>query len=329
MLALCIILLCSTSSFGSCNQPRGEDRRLDTERLRIATFNAAWLFDGINDPSFSEWPTASAAAFHVQKVAEQLERIDADIIVLQEVENCNVLSSLVGYLGSSYRFWLLDGTDSATGQNVALVTRVDPLQALVRTSARVDYPVMGSTCGATTEGSSSVSKNALARFEIDGISFHLLFAHFKSGGRSSDCLQREAQAEVLKAFQPSGEVIILGDLNEFDETFTDGNGRRGSSQTLTTLRGNDLYNVALEMPQSERETVSIGLIDHILISKGIRARLDNVKIDSQGYPSSSGNRLAAGFSDHVPYYITLRTAATSVLLPSITVFVIAMLLALL
>jgi exonuclease III len=61
-----------------------------------------------------------------------------------------------------------------TGQNVALLTRIDPSVTIVKSSSRVSYPIAGSTCGRTKSysrgkarsGHVGLSKHYLAQFEI-------------------------------------------------------------------------------------------------------------------------------------------------------------------
>ena len=56
---------------------------------------------------------------------------------------CSLLRRLNSKLGPTggYRGYLIAGTDTNTGQNVALLTRVDPVTTLYRTSATSPYPV--------------------------------------------------------------------------------------------------------------------------------------------------------------------------------------------
>ena len=60
---------------------------------------------------------------------------------------------------NAYTPLLLRGTDTFLGQNVGMITRVNPAATLTRSAARVDYPVPGSECGFTGTGSSGVSKH--------------------------------------------------------------------------------------------------------------------------------------------------------------------------
>jgi hypothetical protein len=50
-------------------------------------------------------------------------------------------------LSSGYKSYLRKGTDTYTGQNVGLLTRVDPVEDLWRSSNTAPYPISGSQCG--------------------------------------------------------------------------------------------------------------------------------------------------------------------------------------
>ncbi len=288
-------------------------------------------FQGVNDPSGSPWTTPSEAATHIQKVSEQILRLDADVIAVHEVESCDVLSSLVGFLGSSYRFFLVPGTDTATGQDSAIVTKLDPLGPIIRTEARVSTPISGSSCSSASPSATGVSKHGRASFRASSFSFDLVFAHFKSGGLVSDCAQREGQASVLRdnLIRSGTPTIVSGDFNDWDSSFTDATGMRGTSLTLSTLKGNSLTNINSLLPLANRSSsgsgkkeekknllpfcfynkkkiFSKGLIDHILLSSDLVGRATSVSIDKTGLPSTSSGKLAQFFSDHLPVLVTLR-----------------------
>ena len=62
------------------------------------------------------------------------------------MESCDVLTRVNEQIdeGQRYTPYLKGGTDSATGQNVGLLTRMDPSEGLQRSDAYADYPVEGS-----------------------------------------------------------------------------------------------------------------------------------------------------------------------------------------
>ena len=116
------------------------------------------------------------------------------------------------------RLKFLLGTDTSTGQNVALLTRIDPSQPLARSEERVQFPVQGSSCGyqrrkgrkpkAKLE-TSGVSKHFTARFSlanpwcnrsssscaVPSLDISVVAAHLVSKPVDPRaCAQREAQA---------------------------------------------------------------------------------------------------------------------------------------
>ena len=119
------------------------------------------------------------------------------------------------------------GTDTATGQNVALLTRIDPSRPLSRSEERVQYPVNASSCGYKQQGrknrakveASGVSKHFLAQFtlsnplclqssascSVPALQLSLIAAHLISKPVDPRaCAQREAQATgVLCTFKSS------------------------------------------------------------------------------------------------------------------------------
>ena len=300
----------------ACNSPPSSpgDRRANKSRLVVGTFNAAWLFDGVNDPSGAVWANSSEADRHLAKVAEQIRRVSPDVLAMHEVESCAVLDRLVALLGSEYRSYLVPGTDTATQQNVALVTKIDPDGPLVRSSDRADTPVSGSTCGVSASGSSTaVSKHASVSIRASSFSFDFIFAHLKSGGLSTDCAQREGQATVLRGLvRPGVHTILAGDFNDWDDGFPDASNNVGTSLTLSLLKGSTMFNSGAQLPKANRSTSGVGLIDHLLVTETLRARLLSVSVDGSGYPTTSSGRIAMYLSDHLPVVLAFNdTAAAS------------------
>ena len=93
------------------------------------------------------------ASLHLQRVADVIERLGADILNMVEVEGCAILRRLATEMlpDAGYTPFLKRGTDYFLGQNVGLLTRVGPSGPLTRSSDRADYPVDGSACGATSK----------------------------------------------------------------------------------------------------------------------------------------------------------------------------------
>jgi len=276
------------------------------------------------------WPNEAEAVKHMKDVAKEIQILNADIVNLAEVQDCIVLKTLNNLLpGMNYLPYLLTGTDTSTGQNMALLTRVDPSTNLQRTSNRVNYPVPGSTCGSTYSGDTAVSKHYYTTFNIAGLSkpltmFGMHFLAFPDD--TIRCVQREGQATVIRQLAAqyigTNSVIILGDLNDFDEKVPDANDNMPISTVLDILRdplpsqpGDELVNVAsFVKQQSERYSCwwdkdescnvqhdELSMIDHLLISN------DLVPLVTEAYMDHNYKAACGGYeSDHWPVIVTLN-----------------------
>lgn len=325
------------------------DRRQDPSKLRIVSYNAEWLFlyggegsikcPGENCP----WADKSAAHHHLLRTAQLLVKLDADIIHLNEIENCRVLRVLMDLLPSNhgYRAYLVPGTDSMTGQNVGLLTRIDPSSNLKRTEERKAYPILGSTCGTNPYYYSNIfgskrdrtmglSKHYLTHFSIplsDNGILKIVWAgaHLIAHPDNSDrCFRREAQASVLAEFiakeskNSEVEVIVTGDLNDHDGDVLGANNISPLSSVLKILKIPKRLNSAASFVSDPLRRYTSwhdingncvddganehSLIDHILISPGLAKLVVSVWMD-HNRTTSCIERL----SDHWPLIIDLKT----------------------
>uniref|UniRef100_A0A6C0IJR9 Endonuclease/exonuclease/phosphatase domain-containing protein n=1 Tax=viral metagenome TaxID=1070528 RepID=A0A6C0IJR9_9ZZZZ len=308
------------------------DRRQDKNKLRLVQYNAEWLFidyySSANCPgSGCSWSNASEAQTHMSYVTKVIHDLNPDIINFCEIEGCDELNMVKSMLNdATYTPYLKKGTDSATGQNVGMLTRIDPLVSLYRTEEKYDYPIQGSQCGYTGSGSTGVSKHYITEFKLGNMNVAFIAAHLLAiPTESSRCAQREGQASVLQPviadyISRKYEVIILGDLNDFDGEVLDVNNNKPTSQVLNILKGNfgeyagkyELTSVAESVTQSERysdwydsddncntqSSKDYSMIDHVLVSQGVLNKIDNVFF-YHAYPESC----VTYNSDHYPVVI--------------------------
>jgi len=293
-----------------------KDRRSDKSVLSIAAYNAEWLFlNRSNCPgSGCAWKNLAEAEYHMERVANELRILSADIISFEEVQDCMVLNKLNSMLiGLDYLPYLVTGTDTATGQNVGILTRIDPYISLRRTALRVTYPIAGSQCGYKgSAGDSAVSKHYIASFNIAGLPspLTLIGMHFLAYPDDvSRCVQREAQASVIQsliatALQEGHSVIAMGDLNDFDGVVRDQANSQPISQVLKLLQdplpnvpGDELITAAEFAPQSDRYTIwwdrdgncridpsELTSLDHLLFSSDLSLYVDKVSFE-HNYPA--------------------------------------------
>jgi exonuclease III len=303
------------------------DRRADKNKLRLVQYNVEWLFidyySSSNCPgSGCTWKNQSAAETHMNYVSSIIKDINPDIINFCEIEGCDELNILKGELGdNSYNPYLLKGTDTSTGQNVGMLTRVDPIRNLYRTEMKYNYPIAGSKCGYTDSGSTGVSKHYITEFNFNNMDVAFISAHLIAiPTEPSRCAQREGQASILRSvisdyIGRDYEVIIMGDFNDFDGTVLDVNSNKPTSQVLDILKGQyQLFSVAETVPQNQRysdwydsddncntqSSKDYSMIDHVLVTGGIQKYIANVTFYHKYSTSCSSYN-----SDHYPVIVDL------------------------
>jgi exonuclease III len=311
-----------------------DDRRADKNKLRLVQYNVEWLFidyyKSMDCPGNGcTWKTIADAKTHLDYVSSTIKEIQPDIINLCEVEGCDELNMLIDQLDTSYKPYLKYGTDSSTGQNVGLLTRVDPFVSLYRSEERINYPITGTKCGNTTSyGTTGVSKHYITEFYFGSMNVAFIGTHLLAIPTDpSRCVQREAQAQVLQNIVSSYivngyEIILIGDMNDYDGEVLDLNLDKPTSRALDIVKGIDgqkkgtymLTNIAYRIEQSERynnwwdsdnncntnSQKDYSMIDHILVTPNIDKKISNTFI-YHGYTEYCDKMN----SDHYPVVVDL------------------------
>jgi len=303
--------------------------------FKIMQYNVEWFFidyfAASNCPGDGcSWKNVSEATTHLETVSKVITDLNPDIVNFCEVEGCDELNQLVASLGekSGYKPYLKKGTDSATGQNVGMITRIDPNVNLFRTEEKINYPISGSKCGYTGAPTpTGVSKHYFTEFKFYGHNVLFVGAHLVAFPTdSSRCAQREGQAQVLQnvIFQyvnKGYEIIVLGDFNDFDAEVMDANNNKPTSRVLDIMKGKfgtyagkyELKTAEEKIPQNLRfsdwwdknnNCISVptefSLIDHILITPFLNDKIKKAYV-YQGYAEFCGTYN----SDHYPMIIEL------------------------
>ena len=212
-----------------------------------------------------------------------------------------------------------------------MLTKIDPIITLYRSEEKIYYPISGSKCGTTSvSGTTGVSKHYITEFNFGSINVAMIGIHLLAIPTDpARCVQREAQAQVLQNIVSSYldkeyEIILIGDMNDFDNEVLDLNSNKPTSRVLDILKGLDgqqkgkylLENIALGISKDKRysdwwdsdnncSTSSISdfsMIDHILVTPNINSRIINAFI-YHGYDEYCGKFN----SDHFPVVIDLYT----------------------
>ncbi len=305
--------------------------------VRLMQFNVEWFF--IDYYSSADcpgngcpWHNSSEANVHMNYISSVIATMQPDILNICEIEGCDELNSLnevlnKNYNQNSYNYFLKKGTDTSTGQNVGLLTKINPNIALYRTEEKLSYPIPDSQCGCNTTGTTGVSKHYITEFTFPNSKTNVAFIAAHLLAIPTDpcrCSQREVQAQIMQNViysyvKNNYEIIFIGDLNDYDNEVLDVNNNIPTSMVLDILKGIKgsnsgkyrLHNAANSIPQQKRysdwwdpnadcksQSNEFSMIDHILVSSNLLKKIDNVFI-YQAYEEFCGKYN----SDHYPLIV--------------------------
>lgn len=204
------------------NSPKSEpvDRRpVKSDKVTIATFNCEWL-DIMGTSKFEKDPSLVHHFFHAVHIAKMLDRVDADVVVLQEVQNFGIaeLVRIMMKKKDEYRVYCSEHYDLVRQFRPVLLTRIDPIEPVgtinVRDASELRHFVAQLGVWVTEDGRDVRP--------IDIIGVHL--PNFRDKGRNVKIaailqraiIKRKAQLKHTTSLIP---LIVAGDINSsFVET---------------------------------------------------------------------------------------------------------------
>ena len=255
--------------------------------LRVATWNVHDLFDAADrvDPpgELDAVPSPADVEAKLARVGAVLARAEADVVILQEVENLGLLERLAAgpLAGRGYAAYLRDGFDPR-GIDVGVLARV-PIAAYV---SHLD--------DRAPDGSRLWSRDCVeVHLATAGRSVVLLGNHLVSrldpaqeGRRALQAARVRALADALRAGEPAAVVVVAGDLNDLP-----------GSRALAPLLGDGLLaDVGAAIPPGDAWTWSGG---------GARERIDYLLVPREDAALVARAQVLAGddvsqASDHRP-----------------------------
>lgn len=268
--------------------------------VRAMTINTEWLwtpFDKKVDGSLKHLKDMSKADYieEIHFYAQQIQARSIDVVALSEIENEQVANELVRELNtrmnkeldSEWKAYFKQGRDTATGQDVAIISRLPYVEGSL---TDFNFPA-GFIAGAgkakklsKVVGAQFWVKNKLKKQKMGVITAHLLSKRHENNKKATN---RQKQALGLKQaidrFRTSSDaLIVMGDFNDYL-----------SSSTLTIIIDKHLStykncgNFLVEEKIKETKRW-LRHIDHLLYS-GFNC-IGQYKLDLQG------------FSDHPAIY---------------------------
>ena len=278
---------------------------LSSSTLSVATYDLQGLFDAVDDPGKDdEVPTADQYAAGLARRAASIARHLGlpDVIGVQEAEKAEVLQDLCAQpalLPASYRSVLVEGTDPQ-GLDVGLLYNS---QRLWLRSSEARPGAM------FTRSPLVVRLEALDNHER----LTVIVNHFQSptSDPSADEQVRIAQADAvralsdeLKAAEPDVPVIVLGNLNAFEDS--------APLQHLTAS-GRLVHPMTLAGGERSYTYASQGLcqiVDHILVDVSLVPRVvqlkpQHINVDFGDAGPGASPEVSPRASDHDPVLLLL------------------------
>ena len=259
--------------------------------LTVATLNVLNLFDDKDDPYHNDEKTATKLRDDLDLLAESIHQIDADVLVLQEVENRGYLELFNRALLSdlAYQYVVLTEGNDRRGIDVAVLSRV-PIGP-VTSYRHLQFP--------DTNGNEMSFHRDLLHTRLEpeeGLPIDLFAVHLKSqyGGKKSDA-RRTGEARAIRqvlddlfAHNPKARIIICGDFNDVIESDT--------MQAVIGKGKTKLVAFFEDVAKKDRITYNKepyrSMIDFILASPALAK-----KYEKDSYAILSGSPMKTG-SDH-------------------------------
>jgi len=267
--------------------------------LRVATLNAHLFFDTVCDSGrcgegdFEAAPTAAEFARDAEVIAAAVRALDADVVLLQEVENQRCLDALRERLGDAYPTALVGETGRPASIDVAVLAR-DPMVSW-RGHRGVPF--------ARPDGRRATFARELLEVHLDhgGRRVVVFAAHFRSkvrddpGLRLGEAMAARRIVAARGSELPDALVVLGGDLNDTP----------GSPAIDALEEGGALARVAATLPEGQQATyVYHGramALDHLFVPRAAMARVvaGSVRVlrdaPGEGYAGSDHASLRADF----------------------------------
>jgi len=310
-----------------------------SETFDVAAYNIS--FFGSNSTNNA---TPSDIATQVANITTVMQRLNMDVIAIEEMSNDAALAQLVGNLPGyasvvsnrwSYSF---DPPDpSFPPQKIGFIyntstvtlSTTEPPRVMFEgmyDSARLNLPGHRLTDYPTGTPSSFWGSGRLPYMATFNVTIgcttrkvRLVVLHAKSGGTADGYIRRQYDVKVLKdsldAFYASDSVIILGDYNDRIVTSI----YTGNPTSYLPFVSNPNYNIlTLPLDQAGRTSFpsSNGLIDHITVTNELTSENIVNSTDIEDPRLYIPNYTATTASDHLPVFT--RFALVDKVAPVIT-----------
>ena len=248
-------------------EPDAVDTELPPDAIRIATYNTHLFFDTVCDSGecgyddFEDQLSLSAYGAKVRDVAESIEILDADIVLVQEIETADCLDDLAEELADRYPVAYLGEIGYDGSIDVGVLADAELVTTVNHRYKRIPLPDGSDTTIFTREFLE-------VHLDFDGDLVIVFVGHFKA--KANDDPDRRL-AEAMAAYDivtqtatdnPDALIVMGGDMNDVP----------GSAPINTLEQNGDLLRVASELPGNEDGTYwyhgQAQAIDHLFFATG-------------------------------------------------------------
>ena len=278
---------------------RADTASRDPSVLRVATFNVRRFFDTVCDSEscgpedFEVAQSQGAFLRQADTLGRAVLGLDADIVLLQEVENQACLDALLDRVHPRLPVGVLGEAGWPASLDVAILGPSPPT-AVIR---HADTPILRADGSETTFAREVLE----VRFDVAGLEVIAIVAHFKSKA-GDDPARRLAEATAARAIvlrvaadRPDALIVFGGDLNDVP----------GSAPLEALEADGGLDRLDARLPPPEAATVWYGGelvgLDHLYVPPGRDERYREGSIrairdpDGRGYGGSDHAALRAIF----------------------------------
>lgn len=292
--------------------------------VRIAFYNVENLFDTIDgENDDAEFLPGGKNNWDTQKFNEKITHIREVLLALKkpiitgfsEIENYSVVRKIISHKDfKNYGIVHYESPD-ARGIDVAMI--YDSAKLTLLESGKIRFVLPG-------EQKATTRDILWAKYQSKKSIFYVTVNHWPSrrGGADDTDVKRVKAAETVGHFidslltlDPNSKIILLGDLNDHPEN--------NSVQLLNKTLAPMITKSSGEFGGSYNYNNEWGILDHILISKGLSNGKPSIIKDSgkiHSFPflieeykgqlvpkrTYAGNKYLGGYSDHLPVSINIK-----------------------
>jgi predicted extracellular nuclease len=292
--------------------------------VRIAFYNVENLFDTIDgENDDAEFLPGGKNNWDTQKFNEKITHIREVLLALKkpiitgfsEIENYSVVRKIISHKDfKNYGIVHYESPD-ARGIDVAMI--YDSAKLTLLESGKIRFVLPG-------EQKATTRDILWAKYQSKKSIFYVTVNHWPSrrGGADDTDVKRVKAAETVGHFidsllnlDPNSKIILLGDLNDHPEN--------NSVQLLNKTLAPMITKSSGEFGGSYNYNNEWGILDHILISKGLTNGKPSIIKDSgkiHSFPflieeykgqlvpkrTYAGNKYLGGYSDHLPVSINIK-----------------------